>query len=81
MSDDPLKKADMSYKRNRDDRLAHYKGRKAVEQFINFAQDHIVLKNIDLAFVTLDSGSQRHRTIHQLQLKGISFRRTSSSPL
>jgi hypothetical protein len=81
MSDDPIKKADMSYKRNKDDRIAHYESRKAVRRFTNFAQEHTDLKSFELAVVTLDSGSRRHRTIHQLQPKGIYFRRTSGSPL
>jgi hypothetical protein len=72
MSDDPVKKADMFYKRNKEDRVSHCKGHKAVERFTNFAQEHNVLENFEFAFVELGLGSRCHRTIHQLQLKGIS---------
>jgi hypothetical protein len=81
MSDDPIKKADMSYKRSKDDKIAHCKSRNAVGRFTNFAQEHTGLKSFEFAVVTLDAGSRRPRTIHQLQPKGIYFRRNSSSLL
>jgi hypothetical protein len=80
-SDDPVKKADMFYKRNKDNRVSHCKGHKAVERFTNFAQEHIVPESFEFASVKLGLGSRCHRTIHQLQPKGTSSLRTSRSRL
>jgi hypothetical protein len=66
MSDDPIKKADMSYKRSKDDKIAHCKSRNAVGRFTNFAQEHTGLKSFEFAVVTLDAGSRRWK-IHQLR--------------
>jgi hypothetical protein len=56
MPDDPIKKAYMSYRRSKDDRIAHCKSRKAVGRFTNFAQEHTGLKSFEFAFVTARLG-------------------------
>jgi hypothetical protein len=73
MSDDPVKKADMSYKRNKDDRVAHCKGRKAVERFTNFTQGHIIVPgNFEFAFVDARLWLATQSSDSPTSLKGIS---------
>jgi hypothetical protein len=73
MSDDPVKKADMSYKRNKDDRVAHCKGRKAVERFTNFTQGHIIVpRNFEFAFGDARLGAATPSNDTPTSLKGTS---------